>query len=103
MITFINTFVLKGDRAEFEQGIAEHEEYLRTQAGFVNFEIARSLNRPDEYVNIVQWSSSESHKKLMETPTFQIQIRDLMQVIDVACTEMALETETLTSQAPPPL
>ncbi|MEO3809922.1 antibiotic biosynthesis monooxygenase family protein [Sphaerisporangium sp. B11E5] len=85
MIAFINTFTLRGDRSEFERQIKEHEEFLRAQPGFGGFQIERSDLRPDEYITVIQWRDTASHRRLMSIREFQKQVTDLLMIADVSC------------------
>ncbi|MDH2429195.1 antibiotic biosynthesis monooxygenase [Sphaerisporangium sp. TRM90804] len=90
MLAYINTFVIKGDDRVFEELMAAHEEYLRTQPGFGGFELNRSDTRPGEYVNIVQWSDEDSHARLRSTKTFQVQVTNMLGIADVSCSEVVV-------------
>lgn len=91
MIAYINTFTITGDEQEFRRHMAAHERFLRTQPGFGGFELRRSEVRPEEYTNIVEWETADSHHRLTETREFQTQIANILRTSAVLCSGVSAQ------------
>jgi heme-degrading monooxygenase HmoA len=50
-----------GTGAEFEAALAEARHYIAATPGFRSLALHRGVERPDEYVLLVEWDTLEDH------------------------------------------
>ncbi|MCM3656385.1 antibiotic biosynthesis monooxygenase [Agromyces mediolanus] len=53
--------VVPGREAEFESAFLEAKGIIRAMPGFVELELSRSIETPNEYLLLVRWESVEAH------------------------------------------
>lgn len=80
MVTLINVFTVTGDADEFERVFAASSEFMRSQPGFVDHSLVRSLRRPGVYVNIAHWTDPGAHQRVVQSEGFRAHIAQLAQV-----------------------
>ncbi|HEV7760280.1 MAG TPA: AMP-binding protein [Acidimicrobiales bacterium] len=77
VVTMVNKFTVFGDPDEFERVWMSSADFMRTQPGFRNFRLMRSVMDPLVYVNIAEWESAEDHQRVLQGPDFLAHIKDL--------------------------
>ena len=77
VVTMVNKFSVFGDPDEFERVWMASADFMRTQPGFRNFRLMRSVMDPLVYVNIAEWESAEDHHRVLQGPDFQAHIKEL--------------------------
>ncbi|MFI1913939.1 antibiotic biosynthesis monooxygenase family protein [Nocardia sp. NPDC020380] len=75
--TVINRLTVTGDTSEFEQILGDITKYMRTQPGFVEHRLCRSLRNPAIYVEMARWTDAESHRNAMQHEVFHGYVRKL--------------------------
>ena len=53
--------VTPGREAEFEAALAEATPIIAGMPGFVDLQVSRSIETPNEYLLLVRWESVEAH------------------------------------------
>ncbi|MGW9631360.1 antibiotic biosynthesis monooxygenase family protein [Agromyces sp. NPDC055520] len=54
--------VIPGREAGFEAAFAEAKAIIAGMPGFIELQLSRSLETPNEYLLLVQWQSVEAHE-----------------------------------------
>jgi quinol monooxygenase YgiN len=70
MITLVNKVTVTGDLAEFERANLALAEFMREQPGARRFQLLRSMERPDVFVEVAEWDSREHHAAAISAPGF---------------------------------
>jgi len=83
MVAFITRFVVKGEPDEFERVYKEHAEFMRSQPGFVDARLLRSMRDPRVYLNIGNWRGREDHRRVTGREAFQRPARAMRELVDV--------------------
>jgi heme-degrading monooxygenase HmoA len=61
-----------GMAAEFEAAFREAQSIIASMPGYVSHELARCLERRDEYLLLVRWTSVEAHEVgFRQSPQYQ--------------------------------
>ena|SRR5215203_1788241 len=55
--------VMPGREADFEVALAEAAPIISSMPGFVDLQISRSVETPNEYLLLVHWQSVEAHEQ----------------------------------------
>jgi heme-degrading monooxygenase HmoA len=50
-----------GDSADFERAFAEAQAIIASMAGYVSHQLLRCLEKPDQYLLMVQWQTLHDH------------------------------------------
>lgn len=80
MVVLVNRFTLTAAPEDFERVFAASSEFMRTQEGFLDHTLIRSLRNPNVYINIAHWDSAESHLRVVGSESFGQHIRELASV-----------------------
>lgn len=80
MVVLVNRFTLTAAPEEFERVFAASSDFMRSQAGFLDHTLVRSLRNPNVYINIAHWDSAESHLRVVGNESFGQHIRELASV-----------------------
>lgn len=71
MITEIFVFKIDPEKdTEFEQMYTGAAPVLRRQPGYQSDRLMRAIERPDEYILAVEWSSVEAHQAFIAAPDY---------------------------------
>ncbi|MFB6612007.1 antibiotic biosynthesis monooxygenase family protein [Agromyces sp. NPDC056379] len=54
--------VVPGHEADFEAAFAEAKAIIAGMPGFIELQLSRSIETPNEYLLLVQWESVEAHE-----------------------------------------
>jgi heme-degrading monooxygenase HmoA len=61
-----------GQATEFETAFKEAQSIIASMPGYISHELARCLERPDEFVLLVRWESIEAHEiGFRKSPEYQ--------------------------------
>lgn len=61
-----------GRAAEFEAAFGEAQRIIASMPGYVSHELQRCVERPDEYLLLVRWTSLEAHEVgFRKSPQYQ--------------------------------
>jgi heme-degrading monooxygenase HmoA len=55
--------VIPGQEADFEAAFAEAKAIIAAMPGFVDLQLSRSIETPNEYLLLVHWESVEAHEQ----------------------------------------
>ena len=77
MITLVNTFVLEGDRAQFERTFVDTAEFMRQRRGFLGSHLVRSSIDENTYFNIAQWASNDDFQSAAQTPEMREHVQHI--------------------------
>ncbi|HET8778599.1 MAG TPA: antibiotic biosynthesis monooxygenase [Agromyces sp.] len=55
--------VVAGREAEFEAAFAEAKAIISAMPGFIDLQLSRSIETPNEYLLLVHWESVEAHEQ----------------------------------------
>jgi long-chain acyl-CoA synthetase len=80
MVVLINKFTLTASPERFEEVFAASSEFMRSQPGFIDHTLVKSLRSPNVYVNIAHWEDAASHFAVIQSSGFQQHIRELAEV-----------------------
>ncbi|MFE1595092.1 AMP-binding protein [Nocardia sp. NPDC058705] len=80
MVILINEFILTSAPEEFEKVFEASSVYMRTQPGFIDHTLVRSLTNPNVYTNIARWEDAAAHIQVVQSDGFQEHIRELTSV-----------------------
>ena len=77
MVTLVNKFTVIGDDAEFHRVLGRIGEYMRSQPGYLEHQLLRSVRRPDVYVETAQWADLESHRNAVQSDGFRERVKEM--------------------------
>jgi quinol monooxygenase YgiN len=80
MVTMVNKFTVSDDPDKFAQVWEASSEFMRSQPGFINFRLVRSVSDPSVFFNISDWLDAESHHRVLGSNAFQDHIAELAAV-----------------------
>jgi long-chain acyl-CoA synthetase len=80
MVILVNRFTLTASPERFEEVFKASSEYMRSQPGFLNHTLVKSLRSPNVYVNIAHWSDATAHLRVVQSEGFAEHIRELAEV-----------------------
>jgi heme-degrading monooxygenase HmoA len=55
--------VIPGHEADFEAAFAEAKAIIAAMPGFIDLQLSRSIETPNEYLLLVHWESVEAHEQ----------------------------------------
>jgi heme-degrading monooxygenase HmoA len=71
MFVIINKLTITGDEAEFERLLSEITGHMKSQPGFRNHSLFRSLKDPKVFIETGEWATREDHQKALSGGGFQ--------------------------------
>jgi len=80
MVTMVNKFTVSDDPDKFGEVWEASSEFMRSQPGFINFRLVRSVSDPKVFFNISDWKDAESHHRVLRSSAFQEHIAELAAV-----------------------
>ena len=76
-VAIISNFTVNGDEKEFHRLFKVHEDFVRSQDGFIDCYLLRSTSRPELYSHTGWWQSIGSYQKAVKTEVYNSQIEEL--------------------------
>jgi long-chain acyl-CoA synthetase len=82
-IAVMTRFTVTGDQTEFDRLFAEHEEYMRAQAGYVDCYLLRSVSDPRRFSHVGWWESPGVYGRITEGDEYASQMKGLLALADI--------------------
>jgi heme-degrading monooxygenase HmoA len=76
-VAIISRFIVSGDEKEFNRLFKVHEDFMRSQGGFVDCYLLRSTSSPERFSHTGWWQSIGSYQDAGERAEYKSQIQGL--------------------------
>lgn len=75
MVVFVNKLTLIGPAGDLESIYEAVSAFFREQPGLIRFQLLRSRQDPDVYINVAEWESVELFKRATSQEKFRTSMR----------------------------